>query len=169
MLPAARRSDGKSALDVGSRCRRAGGRRAARGPPCVLRGVRRQGPGHPAGPDHEGRVDQPARLDPHGDQDAGRQDRDLDGRGRHAQHPAAPRHHARLDQDRHGDRRGRLQGQGRPAAGQRPRHHVPRRPHAVHGLVGHRRAQRRPRPHAEAEGAGHSDARAVSARCWPRP
>ena len=25
-------------------------------------------------------------------------------------------------------------------AGQRPRHHVPRRPHAVHGLVGHRRA-----------------------------
>ena len=37
------------------------------------------------------------------------------------------------------------QGQGRPPAGQRPRHHVPRRPHAVHGVVGHRRAARRPR------------------------
>ena len=138
------------------------GRRPAPGPPRVLRGVRRQGARHPEGTHHQGRVDQPARVDPHGSQEAGRQERDLDGRGRHAQHPAAPRHLARLDQDRHRDRGRRLPGQGRPHAGQRPRHHVPRRPHAVHGLVGHRRAQGRSRPErqAQAEGTVTMDARA---------
>ena len=49
-----------------------------------------------------------------------------------------------------------LQGQGRPAAGQRPRHHLPRRPHALHGIVGHRRAEGRSRPEraAQAQEAG---------------
>ena len=36
--------------------------------------------------------------------------------------------------------------QGRDAEGERPQHHVPRRTHAVHGIVRHRRAERRPRP-----------------------
>ena len=36
-----------------------------------------------------------------------------------------------------------LPGEGRAHARQRPRHHLPRRPHAVHGIVGHRRAARR--------------------------
>ena len=54
-----------------------------------------------------------------------------------------------------------FQRQGRQAAGQRPRHHVPRRPDAVHGIVGHRRAQGRPRPEREAEAEGDdADARA---------
>ena len=44
----------------------------------------------------QGRVDQPPRLDSHGSHPAGRQEGDLDGRGRDAQYPPARRHLARL-------------------------------------------------------------------------
>ena len=42
---------------------------------------------------------------------------------------------------------GRLRANGRDIT-------LPRRPHAVHGIVGHRRAERRPRPDAETKEAG---------------
>ena len=70
----------------------------------------------------------------------GRQERGVDGRGRHAEHAAAQRRHARLDPDWHRHRRLRLPGEGRQEARQRPRYHLAGRPHAVHGIVRHRRA-----------------------------
>ena len=54
------------------------------------------------------------------------------------------------------DRR-RLSDQGSLAqARQRPRRHLHRRPQDVHGIVGHRRAERRPRSDREAEEAART-------------
>ena len=60
----------------------------------------------------------------------------------------------------HRDHRRRLPDQGPLAeARQRPRRDVRRRPQAVHGLVGHRRAERRQRPDRRRHQAGAEEAR----------
>jgi hypothetical protein len=63
----------------------------------------------------------------------------------------------RFDQGRHGDRRVGISREGRAHARQRPRHHLPRRPDAVHGLVGHRRAARRKDPNEKPKAERSSD------------
>ena len=172
MLHQTRRSEHVTKIFAGRWRRRAThGERPAVGPPCVFCRVRCERSSEAEGPRHQGRVDQPARVDPHrGRESPDGKSETVDGRGRHAEHAAAQRHHARLDQDWHGDRRRGLPGQGRPEARQRPRHHVPGRPHAVHGIVGHRRAQGRPR--SERESPSRRDSDDARAHCapphWPR-
>src|SRR5437016_4821229 len=76
----------------------------------------------------------------------------MDGRRRHAEYAAPPRHHEGVAEVRDGDRGRRLPDPRSFAqAGERPEHHVPRRPEAVPRLVRHRRADRRRRPVGAAE------------------
>ena len=63
-----------------------------------------------------------------------------------------------------------LPGEGWTQARQRPRHHLPRRAHAVHGIVGHRRAQGRQGSQREtqAERTVSECARGSQRSRWPR-
>ena len=86
------------AVFAGGRSRNAGD-----GAPLVRGGIRREEAGEAAGHRHEDGVDQPARVDPHRRQEAGWQDRELDGRRRDAERAAAPRLQQEVAAARHRD------------------------------------------------------------------
>ena len=95
------------------------------GASCIRRRVRRQSSGAAQGPNRQSRMGEPAHLDPHGGEEAGRRHRSVDDRRRQPELAAPSGDHQELSADRHRDRRRRLPG-ARPLAqaGKRPQHHL---------------------------------------------
>jgi hypothetical protein len=116
-------------------------------PPCVHCGIRSERPRAVEGQSDESGVDQPACVGARRGGEEGRRDRAVDGRRRNAEHLVARGHQPRFVEARHRDRRAGLSGEGQKLhaclQGERTRHHVPRRPQDLHGLVRYRRTARR--------------------------